>query len=111
MVNVAVHARLMLGIDVGSTTVKAVVVDAASREILWSDSQRHETRQAEQTHELLQAIAIAFGDRYSEMRAFVTGSGSWPLAAPIGAGFVQEVNAVTMAVETLHPDVGSVVQL
>jgi predicted CoA-substrate-specific enzyme activase len=111
MLNVAVHPRLILGIDVGSTTVKAVVVDATSREILWSDYQRHETRQAEKTHELLQAIEIAFGDRYSEMRAFVTGSGSRPLAAPIGAGFVQEVNAVTMAVETLHPDVGSVVEL
>lgn len=31
------------GIDVGSTTVKPVVVDATGREILWSDSQRHET--------------------------------------------------------------------
>jgi hypothetical protein len=29
----------------------------------------------------------------------------------IGSKFVQEVNAVTLAVETLHPDVGSVCEL
>ena len=38
---------VIVGLDVGSTTVKAVVVDPVSREILWSDYQRHETRQAE----------------------------------------------------------------
>lgn len=34
-----------------------------------------------------------------------------PIAPHIGAKFIQEVNAVTMAVEHLHPDVGSVVEL
>ena len=34
----------VLGIDIGSTTVKTVVVDTQSREILWSDYRRHETR-------------------------------------------------------------------
>ncbi|MCC6873495.1 MAG: CoA activase, partial [Sandaracinaceae bacterium] len=33
------------------------------------------------------------------------------LAEPLGAKFVHEVNAVTLAVETLHPDAGSVVEL
>ena len=36
-----------VGIDVGSTTVKAVVVDPVSKEILWSDYLRHQTKQAE----------------------------------------------------------------
>jgi activator of 2-hydroxyglutaryl-CoA dehydratase len=39
----------VIGIDVGSTAVKAVVVDRESRDILWSDYQRHETWQAEKT--------------------------------------------------------------
>ncbi len=103
--------RLNLGIDIGSTTVKAVVVDSISREILWSDYQRHETRQADKTLELLRAVEAMFGDLCGRARAFVTGSGARPLAGPLGAGFVQEVNAVTLAVETLHPDVGSVVEL
>jgi activator of 2-hydroxyglutaryl-CoA dehydratase len=45
------------------------------------------------------------------MRIFITGSGASPIAPVINAKFVQEVNAVTLAVETLHPDVGSVVEL
>ena len=53
---------LVVGLDVGSTTVKAVVLDAATRQILWSDYQRHETRQAEKTLELLVAMGRAFAD-------------------------------------------------
>src|SRR5262245_5199966 len=40
-----------IGIDVGSTTVKAVVVDPVTRRILWSDYQRHQTKQAEKVLE------------------------------------------------------------
>ena len=94
--------------DVGSTTVKAVVVDPATKEILWSDYQRHHTKQPE--YVLVDArddprrrspIAPA-----SDWRMFLTGSGAAPLCAPTGGKFVQEVNAVTLAVEHLHPDVG-----
>ena len=46
---------IVVGIDVGSTTVKAVVVDPSTKQILWSDYQRHETRQAEKVMELLEA--------------------------------------------------------
>jgi predicted CoA-substrate-specific enzyme activase len=46
-----------------------------------------------------------------QIRTFITGSGGGPIAEHIGAKFVQEVNAVTMSVETLHPDVGSVIEL
>ena len=35
----------MIGLDVGSTTVKAVLVDPAQDEILWKDYQRHDTKQ------------------------------------------------------------------
>ena len=105
------HA-LVIGLDVGSTTVKAVVVDPRTREIVWSDYQRHETRQAEKVMELLVAIGDAFQDvPLDRIRIFITGSGAAPLREPLGAKFVQEVNAVTMAVDQLHPDVGSVVEL
>ncbi len=39
--------RLAIGMDVGSTTVKAVVLDPATKQILWSDYQRHHTTQPE----------------------------------------------------------------
>ena len=37
------HTKFLVGLDVGSTTVKATVVDSATDEILWRDYQRHET--------------------------------------------------------------------
>jgi activator of 2-hydroxyglutaryl-CoA dehydratase/predicted nucleotide-binding protein (sugar kinase/HSP70/actin superfamily) len=103
---------VVVGIDVGSTTVKAVVLDPNTLEILWSDYQRHQTKQPEKMLELVDAIEAAFPESPRESwRVFLTGSGASPLVATVGGKFVQEVNAVTLAVETLHPDVGSVIEL
>jgi len=110
--NPSAVAELVIGIDVGSTTVKATVVDPRNHAVLWSDYQRHQTRQPEKVLEFLTRIEQAFPHvSHEHIRCFVTGSGGGPIAEPIGAKFVQEVNAVTLAVETLHPDVGSVVEL
>ncbi len=103
---------LAIGMDVGSTTVKATVVDPATKAILWSDYQRHHTKQPEKCLELLETIIAAFPNHPIDgWRIFLTGSGSAPLAPSTGGKFVQEVNAVTLAVEHLHPDVLSVVEL
>jgi len=102
--------EIVIGIDIGSTTVKAVVCDPADLRILWQDYRRHETQQAEFVLDFLLRIGEAFPDAHN-IRIFCTGSGSGPLAAPLGAQFVQEVNAVTMAVEKLHPEVNSVIEL
>jgi activator of 2-hydroxyglutaryl-CoA dehydratase/predicted nucleotide-binding protein (sugar kinase/HSP70/actin superfamily) len=108
----AAERRIVIGIDVGSTTVKTVVIDADSRKILWSRYERHETYQARKVTEQLTSIAEEFPEPLlSSARVFMTGSGAGPLAGPLGAKFVQEVNAVTMAVEELHPNVGSVIEL
>lgn len=98
--------------DVGSTTVKAVVVDPSSKDILWHDYRRHHTKQPETVLQFLIDIGQEFPDiEKSDIRMFITGSGATPLAEPLGAKFVQEVNAVTLAVETMHPDVNAVVEL
>ncbi|MBV8629488.1 MAG: hypothetical protein JOZ83_01100, partial [Silvibacterium sp.] len=44
-------------------------------------------------------------------RIFITGSGGGTIAEMIGAKFVQEVHAVSLAVEKLHPEVYSVIEL
>ncbi len=106
------HEPVVVGIDVGSTTVKAVVLDPSTLEILWSDYQRHQTKQPEKVLELIEVIEASFPNSPRETwRVFMTGSGAAPLCPPLGAKFVQEVNAVTLAVENLHPDVGSVIEL
>jgi activator of 2-hydroxyglutaryl-CoA dehydratase/predicted nucleotide-binding protein (sugar kinase/HSP70/actin superfamily) len=104
------QTAIVVGLDVGSTTVKATVVDPTTRAILWRDYQRHHTRQPESVLDFLERIGAAF-PRATDVRVFMTGSGAGPIAPHIGARFVQEVNAVTMAVEDLHPDVGSVIEL
>ncbi len=104
--------RLTIGMDVGSTTVKAVVVEPGTSAFLWSDYQRHHTKQPEKVLELLEAILAAFPDHPRDRwQLFLTGSGATPLAGPTGGRFVQEVNALTRAVEVLQPEANSVVEL
>src|SRR5689334_20878344 len=103
--------QFMVGLDVGSTTVKAVVVDAATDQVIWQDYQRHETRQPEKVLEFLQRMQAEAGIALENTRVFVTGSGGGTLAEMIGAKFVQEVHAVASAVEKLHPEVYSVIEL
>jgi predicted CoA-substrate-specific enzyme activase len=105
------ETRFMVGLDVGSTTVKAIVVDAATDKILWQDYQRHETKQPEKTLEFLKRIEAELGMDKHNTRMFVTGSGGGMLAELIGAKFVQEVTAVALAVEKMHPEVYSVIEL
>ncbi len=101
----------MIGLDIGSTTVKAVVFDLRSDQIVWRDYQRHETRQPEKLLEFLTSMESELGIAPGNARVFITGSGGSSLAELIGAKFVQEVNAVSLAVEKLHPEVNSVVEL
>src|SRR5688572_4166208 len=82
----------VIGIDVGSTTVKATVVDPISKTILWSDYLRHNTKQPECVLDFLVRIGNCFPKVSQErIRTFITGSGAGPLAEHLGAKFVQEV--------------------
>jgi activator of 2-hydroxyglutaryl-CoA dehydratase/predicted nucleotide-binding protein (sugar kinase/HSP70/actin superfamily) len=102
----------MIGLDVGSTTVKAVVTDVVTDRIVWSDYQRHDTKQPEKVLEFLKRFEAEIdGFQAKECRIFVTGSGGNGLAGYLGAKFVQEVNAVSLAVEKLNPECGSVIEL
>ena len=99
--------HFLIGMDVGSTTVKAVVIDAATDEILWQDYQRHDTKQPEKVLEFLQALR----GRDRRLRGRAARGCSSParaatgMAKLLGAKFVQEVNAVSLAVEKLYPEV------
>jgi predicted CoA-substrate-specific enzyme activase len=98
--------------DVGSTTVKAVVIDAATDQILWQDYQRHDTKQPEKVLEFLKRFEVEIeGFSADASRMFITGSGGNGMAKFLGAKFVQEVNAVSLAVERMYPECGSVIEL
>src|SRR6266403_173633 len=106
-----VMQQFLVGLDVGSTTVKAIVVDAATDKTIWQDYQRHETRQPEKVLEFLRRMEEDTGIAPGNTRIFVTGSGGGTIAEMIGAKFVQEAHAVSRAVEKLHPEVYSVIEL
>ncbi|HEX2521158.1 MAG TPA: hypothetical protein VHP35_03470, partial [Terriglobia bacterium] len=93
------NLQYLVGVDVGSTTVKAVVAEQGTDRILWQDYQRHETKQPEKSLEFLKRIEGDIGIAASNARVFVTGSGGGGIAELIGAKFVQEVTAVSLAVE------------
>jgi predicted CoA-substrate-specific enzyme activase len=91
------------GIDVGSTTVKAVLVEDG--EVRWQDYQRHHTRQAEKVLEFLTRLESEARLTPETDRVIFTGSGAGFIAPLVGARLVQEVVAVAAAVERLHPTV------
>ena len=112
MASPAEPAPIVVGLDVGSTTVKAVAVDTATETTLWSDYQRHETRQLETVRDFLERIEQAVpAERRGDLRLFTTGSGGGSVAEALSARYVQEVHAVSLAVEQRFPDIGSVVEL
>ena len=96
------------GFDVGSTTAKCVIINE-NNEILLKIYRRHNAHQAECVAELLKEVQNKFPT--SSFRTAITGSGGRALAAALNAQFIQEVNALTLATETLIPDAGSVVEL
>jgi predicted CoA-substrate-specific enzyme activase len=91
------------GVDVGSTTVKAVAVEDGKT--LWRDYRRHNTKQAESVLEYLARMESECGFQPGRDRMFFTGSGAGFLAPLVGAKLIQEVVAVAAAVEKLHPQV------
>jgi predicted CoA-substrate-specific enzyme activase len=96
-------ATRLVGADVGSTTVKAVVVEDGR--ILWQDYQRHGTKQAEMVLQFLSRMESECGLTAGRDRIFFTGSGAGLIAPLVGGKSIQEVVAVAASVERLHPDV------
>jgi predicted CoA-substrate-specific enzyme activase len=105
------HNSLMIGMDVGSTTVKAVVMPARENRILWQGYRRHETEQGQTALSFLKAIEKEVGLTRRTAQLWLTGSGASTLAPVAGGRFVQEVNAVSLAIESRHPDARSAIEL
>ncbi len=103
--------RFLVGLDVGSTTVKCVVRHSPAGETLFHDYRRHEGQQAKTVLHVLRLAKRELGMADKGIRLFMTGSGGHRLAELLGARFVQEVAAVSQAVEASFPNVRSVIEL
>ena len=96
------------GLDIGSMTVKCVLLNEENR-ALWKEYRRHNGHQKDCVRDFISHINEEFPD--AKLRIAITGSGSRALKDALNAQFIQEVNALTLAVETLIPEANSVIEL
>ena len=96
------------GIDIGSTTVKLVILDE-KEETCYGEYRRHCARTQETLADLLREARQKLGD--FALRAKITGSGSINLAKALGIGFVQEVVAVATALKKVAPQTDVAIEL
>ena len=99
---------LRVGIDIGSTTVKVVVLDEQNK-LLFRSYERHFSKTRERALETLNSISdMLSGQR---VKVTITGSAGLGVANAAGIDFVQEVYATAAAVNTYIPDTDAVIEL
>ena len=96
------------GIDIGSTTVKLVVLDADGS-ILFGDYRRHQAHTQETLAALMRDATRQLGACNLDFR--ITGSGGINLANVLSIPFVQEVVAVAAALEQEYPQTDVAIEL
>ena len=99
---------LKIGIDVGSTTVKVVVLSEQD-ELLFRSYERHFSMVREKTCELLKRAEPILNGQ--QVKTVITGSAGLGLAKSANVNFVQEVFATAEAVEKFIPDTDAVIEL
>ncbi|MBQ8359978.1 MAG: 2-hydroxyacyl-CoA dehydratase [Oscillospiraceae bacterium] len=100
--------QLRAGIDVGSTTVKLVILDN-DNQILYGEYRRHMAHTQETLAQLLREARQQLGDCQLQLR--ITGSGSINLGKALNIGFVQEVVAVASALQFVAPQTDVAIEL
>ena len=99
---------MKLGIDIGSTTVKLVLLDS-DNSIVFSRYERHMSNVFDKVKELIEDMYEEYGD--IEIQPVITGSGGLSLAKLLGIRFEQEVISCSKAVETLIPETDVAIEL
>ena len=107
---------LRVGLDIGSTTVKAVVlgVDDGLDQALFSDYRRHHANVRQCVAELVTDIRLSLsraGLAENPISLVITGSGGLELAGQLHAEFAQEVIAETEAINATHPEGDVIIEL
>ena len=96
------------GIDIGSTTVKLVVLNE-HKEIIYGEYRRHLAHTQQTLADLLREAKAQIGD--CDLNVAITGSGSINLGKALNIGFVQEVVAVATALHHVAPQTDVAIEL
>ncbi len=97
-----------LGIDIGSTTVKIAILDK-DNDVAFSDYERHYANIQETLSDLLGRAVYKLGGIYAS--PVITGSGGLTLATHLDVPFVQEVIAVSTALQDYAPQTDVAIEL
>lgn len=100
---------MRIGIDIGSTTIKCVVLDDENT-IIHKSYERHFAMIKEKTQEVLQNLIEQFSIQEPVICA-ISGSAGMGLAERVGIPFVQEVYATKVAITHRLPDTDVVIEL
>jgi len=100
---------MKIGIDVGSTTIKSVVLNNFG-EVIYQSYERHYCKIKEKTSELLKKIRDKY-PREKSMELSISGSAAMGMAEKWKVPFVQEVYATRIAATTLEDDVDVIIEL
>ncbi len=103
------NTSALLGIDIGSTTVKIAILDETSHALLFSDYQRHFANIRETLSDLLQKAYASLGN--ITLYPMITGSGGLTLANHLQVPFTQEVIAVATALKAAAPQTDVAIEL
>ena len=100
---------LRIGLDIGSTTIKCVVLNEADK-IIYSCYERHLSLIAQKTRELLTRLnnEVVHG---APVRLSISGSAGMGLALGSHISFVQEVYATKVAADMLMPGTDVIIEL
>ena len=100
---------MRVGLDIGSTTIKCVVLDE-NDQILYSSYDRHYSHIIEKTKTLLTKINDEFLHNEKTILA-ISGSAGMGLADSCAVPFVQEVYAERVAAKRCEPDTDVIIEL
>ncbi len=100
---------MRVGLDIGSTTLKCVVLDDGNN-ILYHHYERHLSQIAAKVAVLIDNIRHRFPEA-ANCPVCISGSAGMGLAQELGIAFVQEVYAGRLAVKELYPKTDVVVEL
>ena len=98
---------LNVGLDVGSTTVKMIVLDGV--DIIYKEYRRHYSDVKSTVIQMIKDIKETLKDQ--EITMMITGSGGLEISDELSIPFIQEVVACTRAIETLIPETDVAIEL
>jgi len=100
---------LRIGLDIGSTTIKCVILDDNNK-IVYTSYERHFSKIIEKTLEVLTKIKdIVSKDKTVSLA--ISGSAGMKIAEKLDIPFIQEVYATKVAVDTLNPGTDTIIEL